>query len=287
MEIACALKTTPGALFESISQDKPKSKKTFKDILMTDFLGFPDPNDEENEDLYFDPYELYDSQELRYRFSNNLRFLMQNEHINNATLANKICVSESAVGKWLSGNVLPRSNMQLKIADFFAIKRSELFANPTDKIKNENSYRKTQVLPESLPKKSYSYPLVGTVAAGSPILAEEHIENRIELNIEIKADFALKIKGDSMIDANIYDGDIVFIRQQAVVENGEIAAVMIIDPDTSDARATLKRVYKTSDGLTLLSENRAKAYPPIFVNSHTCDNAKILGKAVKCITDIR
>ena len=254
---------------------------------MTDFLGFPDPNDEENEDLYFDPYELYDSQELRYRFSNNLRFLMQNEHINNATLANKICVSESAVGKWLSGNVLPRSNMQLKIADFFAIKRSELFANPTDKIKNENSYRKTQVLPESLPKKSYSYPLVGTVAAGSPILAEEHIENRIELNIEIKADFALKIKGDSMIDANIYDGDIVFIRQQAVVENGEIAAVMIIDPDTSDARATLKRVYKTSDGLTLLSENRAKAYPPIFVNSHTCDNAKILGKAVKCITDIR
>lgn len=118
-------------------------------------------------------------------------------------------------------------------------------------------------------------------------MAEQNIEDYIELNLDIKADFALKIQGDSMVDANIYDGDIVFIRQQPTVENGEIAAVQIIDSVTSDGLATLKRVYKTSDGLMLISENKAKAYPPIIVNAQTCDGTKILGKAVKCITDVR
>lgn len=129
------------------------------------------------------------------------------------------------------------------------------------------------------------YPIVGSIAAGSPILADQNIEDYIELNININADFALRIQGDSMIGANIYDGDIVFIRQQPTVENGEIAAVMLIDPDTSDVRATLKRVYKTDEGMTLVAEN--KAYPPIVVNKDTYDGAKILGKAIKCITDVR
>lgn len=130
-------------------------------------------------------------------------------------------------------------------------------------------------------------PLLGSIAAGAPILADEHIEEYIAISLDIKADFALRIKGDSMIDANIYDGDIVFIREQPTVENGEIAAVRIIDSDTSDAVATLKRVYKTPGGLMLLSENKAKAYPPIVVNKDTCDGAKIIGKAIQYITNIR
>ena len=141
-----------------------------------------------------------------------------------------------------------------------------------------------EVRPANIAKSKF-YPVVGTIAAGSPILAEQNIDDYIELNLSIRADFVLKVKGDSMIDANIYDGDYVFIRQQPTVENGEIAAVMIIDPVTSDGVATLKRVYKTDDGMMLVAEN--KNYSPIIVNKDTCDDAKVLGKAVKCITDVR
>lgn len=145
-------------------------------------------------------------------------------------------------------------------------------------------YEKPPIL-EPKAESATMIPLLGAIAAGAPILAEEHIEEYIALSVDVKADFALKVRGDSMIGANIYDGDIVFIRQQPDVENGEIAAAMIIDPDTSDARATLKRVYKTPDGMMLVSEN--KNYPPIIVNSDNCDGAKILGKATYYITQAR
>ena len=88
-----------------------------------------------------------------------------------------------------------------------------------------------------------------------------------------------------MIDANIFDGDIVFIHQQPTVENGEIAAVMLIDPITSDAVATLKRVYQTPNGMQLVPENRN--YAPIIVNEDNYEGAKILGKATYYITEAR
>ena len=128
-------------------------------------------------------------------------------------------------------------------------------------------------------------PLLGTIAAGAPILADEHVDEYIEISLDVKADFALRVQGDSMIDANIYDGDIVFIHQQPSVENGEIAAVMLIDPDTSDGIATLKRVYKTANSLQLVPENRN--YAPIIVNEENGAGAKILGKATYHITQVR
>lgn len=134
-------------------------------------------------------------------------------------------------------------------------------------------------------KEPKGIPLLGQIAAGLPILAEDNIETYIDVDLKIKADFALTVKGDSMIDANIYDGDIVFIRMQPIVEEGEIAAVLLVDRDTSAATATLKRVYKTPDGLRLVAEN--KKYDPIVVNQATCDDAKIIGRAVKYITNVR
>lgn len=128
-------------------------------------------------------------------------------------------------------------------------------------------------------------PLLGTIAAGAPILAEEHIEEYIALSVDVKADFALRVRGDSMIEANIFDGDIVFIHQQPTVENGEIAAVMLIDPVTSDAVATLKRVYQTPNGMQLVPENRN--YAPIIVNEDNYEGAKILGKATYYLTEAR
>lgn len=82
-----------------------------------------------------------------------------------------------------------------------------------------------------------SIPLLGTIAAGTPILAEENITDYFNLDNSIKADFCLKVKGESMIDANIFSGDIAFIKKQDTLENGEIGAILIED------EATLKTFY--------------------------------------------
>lgn len=114
-----------------------------------------------------------------------------------------------------------------------------------------------------------SIPVLGTIAAGTPILAEQNIETYFSIDSSIKADFALKVKGDSMIKANIHDGDIVFIKKQCDIENGEIGAVLI------DDEATLKRVYKENGTLTLQAENDNYA-PRVYTNG----NIRILGKMV-------
>ncbi len=115
-------------------------------------------------------------------------------------------------------------------------------------------------------------PLIGTIACGAPILAEEHIEDYVNLPSHIHADFALVCKGDSMINARIFDGDLVYIRRQDTVENGEIAAVLI------DSEATLKRVKIYSDHISLEPEN--PMYRPIVLWNEEMNSAQIIGKAV-------
>lgn len=114
-----------------------------------------------------------------------------------------------------------------------------------------------------------SVPLLGTIAAGTPILAEENITDYFNLDNSIKADFCLKVKGESMIDANIFSGDIAFIKKQDTLENGEIGAILIED------EATLKIFYQTEDSVILQPAN--KNFAPIILTS---GNIKILGKLV-------
>ena len=120
-------------------------------------------------------------------------------------------------------------------------------------------------------------PLLGKIAAGQPILAEEDCEYFSPIN-DTKADFCLRVRGDSMVGAGIKDGDIVFIRKQESVDDGEIAAVLVED------EATLKRVYISDDAVTLISEN--PKYKPMVYTKKQCKNIRILGKAVACHTNL-
>lgn len=113
-------------------------------------------------------------------------------------------------------------------------------------------------------------PLLGEIACGEPIYCDEEKGQYFEVQDSIDADFCLIAHGDSMIGARIYDGDIVLVRSQPTVENGEIG-VFIIDDE-----ATLKRIYKSDDVYTLVSEN--PAYQPIVVTN--LEKCRILGKAV-------
>ena len=120
--------------------------------------------------------------------------------------------------------------------------------------------------------KTYKRPRLGTIACGEPILAEENIETYDDIPDNIKCDFTLVCKGDSMINARINDGDIVYIKQQSQVDNCEIAAVLI------DNEATLKRVYIYEDKVVLQPENTK--YPPFVYTKEEMNNIRILGKAV-------
>lgn len=122
-------------------------------------------------------------------------------------------------------------------------------------------------------------PLVGSIACGTPILAEENLDGTVEAPDHVRADFALRCKGDSMINARIFDGDIVYIRQQESVEHGEIAAVLIGD------EATLKRVYIYDDCISLEAEN--PQYKPMVYRGEEMNNIRILGKAVAFTSVIR
>lgn len=115
-------------------------------------------------------------------------------------------------------------------------------------------------------------PIIGTIAAGKPITADEHIETYLPCDIDVHADFGLIIHGDSMIGAGIHDGDVVFIKEQPDVDDGQIAAVRI------DDEATLKHVYKIPGGCMLVSEN--PKYPPMTFTEENCDDIHIIGLAV-------
>ncbi|MBQ3477499.1 MAG: hypothetical protein IJH25_04920, partial [Clostridia bacterium] len=122
-----------------------------------------------------------------------------------------------------------------------------------------------------LPVLTRRVPLLGTIAAGAPIYAEQDLAVA-DCETGIHCDFALRVKGDSMIGARIHDGDVVFIRRQDDVADGQIAAVVI------DDEATLKRVYHVKNGLQLLSEN--PKYPPMMFTLAECGVIRILGLAV-------
>ena len=136
-------------------------------------------------------------------------------------------------------------------------------------------------VPNILPIETQKIPLLGTIAAGEPILAEENFECYVELGAKVKADYALRVKGDSMINARINDGDIVFIRQQKAVANGEIAAVLLEDEN----EATLKRFYQYGNIVVLHFEN--PAYKDIEINLEEGHRVQILGRAVAFQSDVR
>lgn len=124
------------------------------------------------------------------------------------------------------------------------------------------------------PVKLKRFPLLGEIACGEPIFADEDKESFVMADMDIRADFCLKAKGDSMINARIYDGDIVFIREMPMVDNGEIAAVII------DDEATLKKVYYYPDKGKLVLYPENPDYEPFIYIGEELNTIRILGKAV-------
>ncbi len=178
-------------------------------------------------------------------------------------VAQKTGVSEATVSRWESGDI---ANMR---RDKIVALAAALQVTPAYLMELEDSI---EDIPGVFIPTMHRIPLLGTIACGEPILARENLDGEVVTPEDIRADFALRCKGDSMIDARIMDGDIVYIRQQPIVENGEIAAVLI------DDEATLKRVYLSENTITLMACN-AKYQPLIYTGSQL-EEVRIIGKAV-------
>lgn len=181
-------------------------------------------------------------------------------------LAEKVGTSKQTIHRYENGtitNVPPEKVESLAVA--LGTTPQELMGwedEPTVSYKN--------VMPLSVKQ----LPVLGEIACGMPIYAEQTHESFINVADQLDADFCLKAHGDSMIGARIHDGDVVFIRSQSAVENGEIAAVIIND------EATLKRVYyyPTEGKLVLSPEN--PRYAPLVYVGRELEAVKIIGKAV-------
>ena len=185
-------------------------------------------------------------------------------------------LSKSVISMYETGSRKPSFEVLEAIADFFNVDMNTL--TDTKPVDAQPPNVDLPNIPNIFPLKTKKVPLLGTIAAGTPIYAEENFDGYRESTEDVHADFCLKIKGDSMIGARINDGDIVFIRKQSDVENGEIAAVLI------DGEATLKRVYKKNGSLVLQAEN--PKYAPIVCSAKTCDECIIMGKAVTFQSDV-
>lgn len=211
------------------------------------------------------------------KFSERFKLLRKERGLSQAALATELGFTKSSVNMYERGDREPGLESLETIADFFNVDMDYLLGKSD--VQNRFLYTpasdaESVALPDNiLPMPvTYTVPLLGTIACGEPILAAENIEDNIEVPEHIHADFALRCKGDSMINARIHDGDIVYIRQQPAVNNGEIAAVLIGD------EATLKRVYVYEDHVVLQPEN--PAYEPLVYFGETMSTVRILGKAV-------
>ena len=196
-------------------------------------------------------------------FGKNLKQLRLQNKQTQTELAQAIGLSFSTISMYERGERKPDFETLEIIADYFNVTIDGLIGGDREDANVKN------ILP--IPKFN-RVPLLGTIACGEPILAQENVEGEVDIPEQIRADFALRCKGDSMIDARICDGDIVYIKQQPTVENGQIGAVLIGD------EATLKKVYITEGTVTLMACNTN--YAPLVYSGEKLNEIRILGKAV-------
>jgi repressor LexA len=193
-------------------------------------------------------------------------------------VAKLVGVSEATISRYESGNIknMRRDRIEkyasaLKVSpsSFLDINEDNDTTSPDSDL-SELMQKYDNIKPIKLKR----FPMLGEIACGKPIFADEDREHYIMADMDIDADFCLTAKGDSMINARIYNGDIVFIKEMPIVENGDIAAVIIED------EATLKRVYYYPDDnmLQLVAEN--PKYKPLVYQGPELDTIRILGRAV-------
>ena len=201
----------------------------------------------------------------------NIQALCKKRGINVTIMCRECGASRGALGDLKAGRKQFLSADTLKkIADYFAVSIDSLLSG-----------KEALPLPSNVrPIHVKRFPMLGEISCGTPIFADEDHETYIDASADIHADFCLTAKGESMIGARIHDGDVVFIKSMPMVENGQIAAVII------DDEATLKRWYYYPEKQKLILTPENPAFEPLVFVGDELDSVRCLGLAVSFMSKL-
>ena len=201
----------------------------------------------------------------------NIKKLMEVNNVSQTDICNALNFKPSTFSDWVNAKTYPRIDKIEMLANYFGVEKSDLIEDSSAiNTQFDNIYKIDKI----------KLPMLGTIACGEPIFADEDRESYVMVGTEIRADFCLKCQGDSMINARIHDGDIVFIRKHDIVDNGEIAAVII------DDEATLKRFYYYKEQNMVILRPENSKYKDIILTGEQLERVKVLGKAVAFQSDV-
>lgn len=218
--------------------------------------------------------------DVKESFQRRFEQALASSDLKPSELAEKTGISQATISQYRSGYSKPKQPRLMKLATALGV--SPVWLMGLDVSMHDTSQE------SSIPDYSNIFPLqrtrvpfLGQIACGEPSFCNEDRESYVEAGTDVRADFCLKARGDSMTGARIMDGDIVFIQKDAELVNGQIYAVAI------DDEATLKRVYydETAQELRLLAEN--PKYPTMVYTGEKLDHVHILGKAIAFQSDVR
>ncbi|WP_243343880.1 LexA family transcriptional regulator [Anaerococcus sp. AGMB09787] len=200
--------------------------------------------------------------------SKNLKRELKNRNLTPTEFARIMKYPETTVFNWIHGKSYPRIDKIQEMADFFDIYKSDLTEDKND-LSN---------IPGVIPVKAIKkIPILGSIVCGYPVWSAENYQGYYPSDPDIfAADFCLYADGDSMIDANIHDGDLVFFKKTPDVENGTIVAALI------DGDATLKKFTKTNEAIILSPCN--DTYQPIIINKDDGKEVRILGEMIAVLS---
>ena len=200
-------------------------------------------------------------------FANNIRFLRRQRNISQEELAEMVGYkSFTTIQKWETGDSEPNMGVLRQLADIFHLSISELVETDLENKSSDRPLPSNIILPSA-----HKLPIMGTICAGDGVVCEDDYQGTFIVDIDVKADYCLKVHGDSMVGANIYDGDIVFISKSYDFVQDQIYAIERLDYN----EASLKRV--TQDGDTLILNPCNPEYHAMVTDY---EEVRIIGRCV-------
>lgn len=198
---------------------------------------------------------------------------MKLRNIKQAEVSRLSGIDKSSISLYLKGKYAPKGDKLYRLATVLGV--SPAWLSGFNVPRNEDNQNQERTIPDGFTPvpKTVRKPRLGIISCGVPIDNPENFDGYDEVPEHINCDFTLVCHGDSMINARIYDGDLVYIKQQPTVENGQIAAVLV-----DGTEKLLKRVYMAEDSIALQAEN--PSYPPMIYTKEDMNRVTIIGRAV-------
>ena len=218
--------------------------------------------------------------DVKESFQRRFEQALASSDLKPSELAEKTGISQATISQYRSGYSKPKQPRLMKLATALGV--SPVWLMGLDVSMHDTSQEPSIPSYSNIfPLQRKRVPLLGEIACGEPIFCNEGRESYVEAGTDVRADFCLKARGDSMIGARILDGDVVFIQRDVELVSGQIYAVAI------DDEATLKRVYydEATQELRLLAEN--PKYPTMVYTGEKLDHVHILGRAFAFQSDVR